>query len=351
MFSSVSPFNRLIRVGVTTLAWPEENLMKLQRRGFTLIELLVVIAIIAVLIALLLPAVQQAREAARRSQCKNNLKQIGLAIHNYESTHGCLPPHCVMNHGPTWWVQILPFADEANTFNLLKFDRPNDAFLFSSNVPNRAIMNRYAPNYMTCPSSSLRKFMPRAADVNVLKATYVSIAGSEDHPTVDTTNTSWGRHSGGGTFVQGKSIRLRDVSDGLSNTLLVGEQSGWGGPLGDRDIRSYVFDPNADGHNAGSSWVSNNGGPRVPNGDGSLANSDGARCYNETTLRYAIGLRANASNSVAQAQCNTPITSAHTGGAHLLFGDGRVGFASNSTSISILKNLADRDDGNSIGEY
>lgn len=87
---------------------------KCRSRGFTLIELLVVIAIIAILIALLLPAVQQAREAARRTQCKNNLKQVGLALHNYHDVHRCFPaagycPTANGSHGPTAWVMMLPF--------------------------------------------------------------------------------------------------------------------------------------------------------------------------------------------------------------------------------------------------
>ncbi len=92
-----------------------------QARGFTLIELLVVIAIIAILISLLLPAVQQAREAARRSQCRNNMKQIGLAMHNYESTHGVFPSGRLERPGDTkwvsWGVMILPYVDQAPLYN------------------------------------------------------------------------------------------------------------------------------------------------------------------------------------------------------------------------------------------
>ena len=94
-------------------------------RGFTLIELLVVIAIIAILIALLLPAVQQAREAARRLSCKNNLKQLGLGLHNYQETHGCYPPGYVYKPGTSgnqsgfgWVTMILPMIDQANLYSL-----------------------------------------------------------------------------------------------------------------------------------------------------------------------------------------------------------------------------------------
>src|SRR6187399_178675 len=106
------------------------NMIK-RRKAFTLIELLVVIAIIAVLIALLLPAVQQAREAARRTQCKNNLKQIGLALHNYESTHTTFPPNLVPGasfkySAGNWGVlaYISPYIDQANVYNSMNLNAP-----------------------------------------------------------------------------------------------------------------------------------------------------------------------------------------------------------------------------------
>src|SRR5271167_2927424 len=89
----------------------------MRRRGFTLIELLVVIAIIAVLIALLLPAVQAAREAARRSQCVNNLKQVGIAMHNYQSSNNSLPFGMKGCCWGTWQVAVLPFLEQSNSFN------------------------------------------------------------------------------------------------------------------------------------------------------------------------------------------------------------------------------------------
>lgn len=115
-----------------------------RRAGFTLIELLVVIAIIAVLIALLLPAVQQAREAARRSQCQNNLKQMGLALHNFHDTYGTLPPVDLADQGVTWAVLILPYLEQANLYNLWNIQRS----YYASTNPAQAVQ---LPVY-SCPS-------------------------------------------------------------------------------------------------------------------------------------------------------------------------------------------------------
>jgi prepilin-type N-terminal cleavage/methylation domain-containing protein len=134
-------------------------------RGFTLIELLVVIAIIAILIALLLPAVQQAREAARRSQCRNNLKQIGLALHNYADTHGRFPPGGVcldgagcwstysasmadprhVSSGASWVTMLLPYFDQSALYNQYRFDLP------SANAANATVRRTWL-TVLQCPS-------------------------------------------------------------------------------------------------------------------------------------------------------------------------------------------------------
>src|SRR6185437_7198363 len=111
--------------------------MRVAHRGFTLIELLVVIAIIAVLIALLLPAVQSAREAARRMQCTNNLKQLGLALHNYEGSHGVFPPG--RTSWPNVWsslAQLLPEMEGNNQFNALNFNFPSIDLTSSGGLTN-----------------------------------------------------------------------------------------------------------------------------------------------------------------------------------------------------------------------
>jgi prepilin-type N-terminal cleavage/methylation domain-containing protein len=130
-----------------------------QSRGFTLIELLVVIAIIAILIALLLPAVQQAREAARRTQCKNNLKQFGLALHNYEGTFGVFPMTNAQNYLPNTQgfspqARLLPYMEQANLQNLLDFTQYGFSGPFNNLVPNPQFAAAFATplQVMLCPS-------------------------------------------------------------------------------------------------------------------------------------------------------------------------------------------------------
>ncbi|NQV25774.1 MAG: DUF1559 domain-containing protein [Rhodopirellula sp.] len=141
------------------------------RKGFTLIELLVVIAIIAILVALLLPAVQQAREAARRSQCKNNLKQIGVALHNYHDVFSCLPNGTVASAvggwGTSWWVRILPYTDQPALFEQMDFNGAHPGwthntgaeggFPTSAGYRNGQAASRNPISFMMCPSSPLPK--------------------------------------------------------------------------------------------------------------------------------------------------------------------------------------------------
>ncbi len=312
------------------------------RNAFTLIELLVVIAIIAVLIALLLPAVQQAREAARRTQCKNNLKQMGLALHNYADVHLQFPPGSIVNgHSTNPFTSVLPFIDQAPAYNQLNFNAPGwswfgspaDAYYAGQPAggPNLPVMNGLKPPYMFCPSSSL----PETGSMNgatIATTTYVFIQGADSDP--DTQLTGSGYVSIGGTFFQNSNIKFRDLTDGTSNTIGVGEQSGFGKDAAGKpvDIRSADI-PNA--------WI---GSPNLPfSGD--------PRCFHITTLRYAMGTR-DATLPYASGQvCNTPLQSAHTGGSHVLLMDGTVRFLSDNLDITIAKNLALRADGKVVGEF
>ncbi len=190
----------------------------LRRRAFTLIELLVVIAIIAILIALLLPAVQQAREAARRVQCKNNLKQMGLALHNYADTHGAFPPVSVMPRGMTFqpWsghARLLPFIEQANLANLIDWDVSPE---FTSNPI--AAKTRVAI-YM-CPS----EINDRERQTPTL--VHYPLNYSFNEGTWFIYDPQSGR-VGDGAFHPNKAYRPGDITDGLSNTLGAAENKAY----------------------------------------------------------------------------------------------------------------------------
>src|SRR5262249_41436188 len=135
-----------------------------RRSAFTLIELLVVIAIIAILIGLLLPAVQKVREPAARMKCTNNLKQMGLAIMNYEGVYGKFPPAAtrveidVWMHGPTWWVYIMPYIELDTAYNKIVFPRQTFWFGGAGGHPNTLIWKNVGFSFMQCPSSPLPQF-------------------------------------------------------------------------------------------------------------------------------------------------------------------------------------------------
>jgi prepilin-type N-terminal cleavage/methylation domain-containing protein len=178
-----------------------------RRRAFTLIELLVVIAIISVLVALLVPAVQQAREAARRAQCKNNLKQIGLALHNYHDAYTCLPPTVCIRPGDfgQWSAQarLLPYLDQANLQNLINFSLP---YAGQPDVPKTRI-----PVYL-CPSEINDRASLRD--------------GIDQYPLNYAANQgTWlvfdpiGGAKSLGAFMPNGRLRAADFADGMSNTL------------------------------------------------------------------------------------------------------------------------------------
>ncbi|HLQ46430.1 MAG TPA: DUF1559 domain-containing protein, partial [Planctomycetaceae bacterium] len=192
-------------------------------RGFTLIELLVVIAIIAILISLLLPAVQQAREAARRSQCKNNLKQIGLALQNYHSSANRFPPGYVAgatypatSNGWGWSAMILPYLDQAPLYRKINFGLPVEH-------PNNVTAIQTFVSAYLCPSDPVDN-----GPFNVTDATgaFVTTAAPFSYAaTVGDDSSDVNDPTGNGAFFRNSGIRIGDLSDGTSTTVLAGERT------------------------------------------------------------------------------------------------------------------------------
>jgi prepilin-type N-terminal cleavage/methylation domain-containing protein len=330
------------------------------RRGFTLIELLVVIAIIGVLIALLLPAVQAAREAARRTQCKNNLKQIALALANYENTYGAYPigarPQAGI--GPSWWVSLLPYLEQQGLY--AKFDHlaRNNGSPSSPLHTNGATIDSLTLPVMLCPSSPLPPLVGVGV-FQVMMPSYVGIAGAHSEggfPAGGVNScclpTANGQISSGGMLVPNKSVRNGEVSDGLSNTLIVGECSSFAYDVAGTAVR-------VDGGNS-SGWISGTSGVGTPPNYSSPFSPAAAAtppAYNITTIRYPPGMDAYGSKTTPLPGIrdnhgpNNPLLSEHKGGVQGALADGSVRFFSNNLEVDVLKRLATRHDGQVVGEY
>ena len=328
--------------------------MKNTRTAFTLIELLVVIAVIALLVALLLPAVQQAREAARRTSCKNNLKQLGIALHNYHDTHGIFPPagySMIPNQAifsPTAFVHILPYVEQDALYQLVKphFTDGTNWYLHDGSAV--ALRNKTdgksIPLYI-CPSSPINTMVDVQGTAQLVPS-YVMIAGSSNHRTTDPSAFSSSRVSGGGVFPPMIRVRFRDITDGTTNVIMVGETSSW---LEGNSTETHRYLP----YSSSGIWHGL-ATDRPPNG---TANSfgDEDRCYGITTLDADIGPNPYADPPLHDRhrtnRCNAPLASQHSGGVQVILADGSVRFVSENIYREIYLNLADRDDGNVIEEY
>ncbi|QDV50673.1 DUF1559 domain-containing protein [Gimesia fumaroli] len=291
-----------------------------RRRAFTLIELLVVIAIIAILIALLLPAVQQAREAARRSSCKNNLKQIGLAMHNYNDVHTSLPMgQNAQLYSP--FVAILPFLDQTNLQNLYDFD------LYYTDPANLDALNRTITIYL-CPTMVLPRAVPylSCAEKGGPTSYGASIGlheGSDDGSAGNPDGMFPGRN-----YTYTSPTRFRDVTDGLTNTIMCGEFN--------YRLEDYLWS----GHSSSCpSDTSVQGTPRW--GSHRWGGSYPGVALGSTNGDFNVNLNANRGTW----------RSDHVGGAHFLLGDGAVRFVSENIDAGTLDALATKAGGEVIGEF
>ena len=303
----------------------------MRKRGFTLIELLVVIAIIAVLIALLLPAVQQAREAARRSQCKNNIKQMGLALHNYHDTVtyfpygemfgvGQAPGAAAMNQNGL--VMLLPYIDQSPLYNTLNFSAPfgkynsGSAPVVTVGATNLVAKSVKIPVFL-CPSDSGAQFISDdatyygcgASGPSYKSSYHLSISGNTHLQGNWAAMSRTARAAFGGN----SNSSIRDITDGTSNTVLVCETA--------LECSSGRISPWACVQHAG------------------------------TGVNLANGINKFVAGTMTVAQYNSNASSSHVGGCHVLLGDGAVRFLSQNTNISIVQWLAWIGDNNVIGEF
>jgi prepilin-type N-terminal cleavage/methylation domain-containing protein/prepilin-type processing-associated H-X9-DG protein len=321
-----------------------------KRRGFTLIELLVVIAIIAILIALLVPAVQKVREAAARTQCINNLKQIGLALHGYHDANKKLPKGCTPDEdttgnvtaswGSSWKVFILPYLDQGPMFSKWVFTGSSGY----SNGANGTIIDGLTLAVYRCPSSALPDFStyqnPNSPGFEMFTC-YTGISGSAADSATWASNGNAGIVSGSGILFPNSAVTMVGITDGTSNTIMVGEQSNH---LRDNNNQSIIGGFGAITSQGPHGWAMGaNGDNRLPP---NYQNGGDNRSFNCTTVRYQIN-QIGMTNSCAAGTCdntgsNIPLSALHTGGANMLFGDATVHFQSNSMSLINLQALCTR---------
>lgn len=336
----------------------------MRRRAFTLIELLVVIAIIAVLIALLLPAVQQAREAARRSQCQNHLKQLGLALQNYENTYAVFPGlGTPSTYNFSVQAKILPYIEQASLQRLIDFNQPLLSGSGPSQVlnPTQALAASTIVPIFLCPSDGgPEQFVISAGTFAGLN--YMVSAGSGTGTFYDA------RWPTDGMAWYGSSVRHRDLMDGASNTVMMSETVRGNGvtttgsaPLD--SLRQYAGVSNqcssvsaAPGgvqlsgsavqnpglplpFTAATSWSGDRGGGWI-RGLEPWTLVNGYLTPNNRTPDYA-----------AHGRLWSGPRSHHAGGVHLLFGDGRVRFVNDSVNSSVFRGLFTRHGSETAGDF
>ncbi|MFO1020945.1 MAG: DUF1559 domain-containing protein [Planctomycetales bacterium] len=287
------------------------------RRAFTLIELLVVIAIIGVLISLLLPAVQQAREAARRTQCCNNLHQLALAMHNYHDVNKCLPYGINANlYSP--FVATLPQLDQSNRFMKYNFNQPY------SHPDNTAVINQEVPVF-TCPTM----FVPRA--VPDLPCNEPGAIGSYGVSGGSTARSEDGPFAPEGTWTPNASGRsnFAKITDGLANTIMMGEFN--------YSHKDYLWTGGPGGSCPAKAGQIRWGSARWGGGYPGLAIGGMGGVYNGQSGNITTDRETWHSD--------------HTGGGHFALCDGSTRFISQSVDGNLLRALATRSGGEQPGDY
>jgi prepilin-type N-terminal cleavage/methylation domain-containing protein/prepilin-type processing-associated H-X9-DG protein len=336
--------------------------------AFTLIELLVVIAIIGILIGLLLPAVQKVREAANRLKCQNNLKQLGLALHNHHDTYGRLPPGGANDQPPfgtdapnsthwgsSWMVYILPFIEQDSVYRKWQFSGNSGAF----NSNNNTVASGVLISTFNCPASPL-PVMGAKNHPAIQIGNYVGISGAV-HTIPGFTETRYnvlpsaGEVSAGGVMIPDGQLTFASIADGTSNTMALSENSNflkdtsgtmqdwratqpWGWILG---VKSPGVPPNFD--NGGG----DNREPGLITIRYTINYTPAAGWANDIT-GTGVGVGSYTGDCVG---ANIPLNSTHPGGVNVVYADGSVRFVSSATPLNVLAILATRDDGQTIPDY
>ncbi|QDU62956.1 hypothetical protein Pan216_38300 [Planctomycetes bacterium Pan216] len=296
------------------------ELRRYRRRAFTLVELLVVIAIIGVLVGLLLPAVQQAREAARRSFCQNNMRQVGLALHNYHDSFNVLPPGTISSSHVAWSSLILPHIDQTSLFDRLDAAGAFDASAAANSPAWDAIpeltttgdtpLASTVVSTFVCPSepgsgvNQRLKATISGTNYNFGKSNYMGSFSAHYHPSNPTaTNGGSDRPT---VFYSNSSVSFRAFTDGLASSFMVAERS-----------ERPTSGP------AGSLWMGyhSNGGPAI---GGTIS---------QFQVQIRIDRSSNDTDYVINGTSNYNASSFHDGGAHFLMGDGTVRFVSESIDL------------------
>jgi prepilin-type N-terminal cleavage/methylation domain-containing protein/prepilin-type processing-associated H-X9-DG protein len=321
--------------------------MTTRRPAFTLIELLVVIAIIAILIGLLLPAVQKVREAANRMKCQNHLKQIGLALHNYESAYSSFPP--ARNPFPLVFspnARLLQFVEQDNLNRLIDYTQPPLDFFGTGTNPNDnsgpTCASKFQVKIFLCPSDAQGERVPGSA---YGASNYVACVG--------TGTAAFGNVSGGDGVFWDKAARIADVTDGTSNTVAFSEtllgngRTSTGSRPADPTRERYVLPGGADTTPAacegpsGGAWSGQRSAKWI---DGHYGSTLYNHYYTPNTANWDCG---NGFNNKGL----TAARSGHSGGVNALLGDGSVRFVGNTVALAAWRSLATRAGGEVSGDF